>query len=173
MSFPYLAVNFQTHPAGLWLEKKCRCQRLFQLPMFTVVYVLCVVCRLQGDSLSDTKSEEDHRPHVSEQAVPDISCMLYPPQRSSKFNLVQHINLLPLFFHTLLCLSFLPVRVCCLGSAPLPGVDTVAGRLQECEALSQVSASVSILPSSITQQFRSFYSHQLRSRIAPLQPLLS
>lgn len=48
-----------------------------QLPMCTVVYVLCVVSRLQGDSLSDTRSEEEHRPHVSEQAVPDISCMLH------------------------------------------------------------------------------------------------
>lgn len=28
----------------------------------------------------------------------------------------------------------------------MPGVDTVAGRLQECEALSQVTGSVSVLP---------------------------
>eukprot|EP00064_Thunnus_orientalis_P003929 superscaffoldBa00000343_g3940 len=54
---------------------------------------------LQGDSLSDNRSEEEHRPHISEQAVPDIS------------------------------------------SAPLPGVDTAAGRLQECQAVSQVSGS--------------------------------
>ncbi|XP_070842169.1 uncharacterized protein C8orf34 homolog isoform X3 [Chaetodon trifascialis] len=62
------------------------------------VWLLTSSGRLQGDSLSDTRSEEEHRPHISEQAVPDIS-------------------------------------------SPLPGVDTVAGRLQECEALSQVSAS--------------------------------
>ena len=80
--------------------------------------------------------------------------------------------------HALLCslLSFFPLFVCvcvcvcvCVlsGAAPLPGVDTVAGRLQECEALSQVSASVSVLPASITKQLRSLYSHQL-----PRRPLL-
>ncbi|XP_056155820.1 uncharacterized protein C8orf34 homolog [Lampris incognitus] len=31
---------------------------------------------LQGDSLSDSRAEEEHRPHVLEQAVPDISCPL-------------------------------------------------------------------------------------------------
>ncbi|TMS15976.1 Uncharacterized protein E3U43_013269, partial [Larimichthys crocea] len=68
-------------------------------PQAKVTLNICSRCaRLQGDSLSDTRSEEEHRPHISEQAVPDIS-------------------------------------------SPLPGVDTVAGRLQECEALSQVSAS--------------------------------
>lgn len=57
------------------------------------------------------------------------------------------------FFSSCLC-------VLC-GAAPLPGVDTVAGRFQECEALSQVSGSVSVLPTSITKQLRSLYSHQL------------
>lgn len=39
---------------------------------------LCCVLfsRLQGDTLSDSRSEEEHRPHISEQAVPDISCKL-------------------------------------------------------------------------------------------------
>lgn len=45
--------------------------------MCTVAYVFCVVSRLQGDSLSESRSEEEHRPHVAEQAVPDISCMLH------------------------------------------------------------------------------------------------
>ncbi|KAG7225074.1 hypothetical protein INR49_014530, partial [Caranx melampygus] len=68
-------------------------------PQAKVTLNICSRCaRLQGDSLSDSRSEEEHRPHISEQAVPDIS-------------------------------------------SPLPGVDTVAGRLQECEASSQVSAS--------------------------------
>ncbi|XP_014848197.1 PREDICTED: uncharacterized protein C8orf34 homolog [Poecilia mexicana] len=55
-------------------------------------------CLLQGDTLSNSRSEEDHGPRISEQAVPDIS-------------------------------------------SPVPGVDTVASRLQECEALSQVTGS--------------------------------
>lgn len=48
------------------------------------------------------------------------------------------------------------------ASAPLSGLDAVAGQLQECEALSQVSTSVSIHPASISRQLRSLYSHQLR-----------
>ncbi|XP_070409472.1 uncharacterized protein C8orf34 homolog isoform X3 [Nothobranchius furzeri] len=60
---------------------------------------LNICSRLQGDTLSNSRSEEEHRSHISEQAVPDIT------------------------------------------SAQLPGVDAVAGRLKECEALSQVSAS--------------------------------
>ncbi|XP_013884498.1 uncharacterized protein C8orf34 homolog isoform X2 [Austrofundulus limnaeus] len=68
-------------------------------PQAKVTLNICSRCaRLQGDTLSNSRSEEEHRPHVPEQAVPDISL-------------------------------------------PLPGVDTAAGRLQECEALSQVSAS--------------------------------
>ncbi|XP_037550245.1 uncharacterized protein C8orf34 homolog [Nematolebias whitei] len=68
-------------------------------PQAKVTLNICSRCaRLQGDTLSNSRSEEEHRPHAPEQAVPDIS-------------------------------------------SPLPGVDTVAGRLQECEALSQVSAS--------------------------------
>lgn len=38
------------------------------------------VSRLQGDSLSDNRSEEEHRPHISEQAVPDISCKSHNTQ---------------------------------------------------------------------------------------------
>ncbi|XP_044194770.1 uncharacterized protein C8orf34 homolog isoform X4 [Thunnus albacares] len=68
-------------------------------PQAKVTLNICSRCaRLQGDSLSDNRSEEEHRPHISEQAVPDIS-------------------------------------------SPLPGVDTAAGRLQECQAVSQVSGS--------------------------------
>ncbi|XP_043961280.1 uncharacterized protein C8orf34 homolog isoform X2 [Gambusia affinis] len=68
-------------------------------PQAKVTLNICSRCaRLQGDTLSDSRSEEDHRPRLSEQAVPDIS-------------------------------------------SPMPGVDTVAGRLQECEALSQVTSS--------------------------------
>ncbi|XP_007554633.1 uncharacterized protein C8orf34 homolog [Poecilia formosa] len=68
-------------------------------PQAKVTLNICSRCaRLQGDTLSNSRSEEDHRPHISEQAVPDIS-------------------------------------------SPVPGVDTVASRLQECEALSQVTGS--------------------------------
>ncbi|KAM8823344.1 uncharacterized protein C8orf34 homolog isoform 7-T7 [Spinachia spinachia] len=68
-------------------------------PQAKVTLNICSRCaRLQGDSLSDGRSEEDHKSHISEQAVPDIS-------------------------------------------SPLPGLDTVAGRLLECDALSQVSGS--------------------------------
>lgn len=44
------------------------------LALCITLYVLRVVSRLQGDTLSDSRSEEDHRPRLSEQAVPDISC---------------------------------------------------------------------------------------------------
>lgn len=125
--------------------------------VYSSVYVLRVVSRLQGDSLSDTRSEEEHRPHISEQAVPDISCKLNNTAQIFFKFLWSHAPLSPSFFF-FSCLCVLS------GAAPLPGVDTVAGRLQECEALSQVSASVSVLPTSITKQLRSFYSHQLPCR---------
>ncbi|KAL3041061.1 hypothetical protein OYC64_011944 [Pagothenia borchgrevinki] len=65
-------------------------------PQARVTLNICSRCaRLQGDSLSDGRSEEC-RLISSEQAVPDIS-------------------------------------------APLPGVDAVAGRLQEFDVLSQIS----------------------------------
>ncbi|XP_028290063.1 uncharacterized protein C8orf34 homolog isoform X2 [Gouania willdenowi] len=68
-------------------------------PQAKVTLNICSRCaRLQGDTLSASRSEEEHRPLVSEQAVPDIS-------------------------------------------SPLPGVDRATGRLQECDALSQVSGS--------------------------------
>ncbi|TWW71015.1 hypothetical protein D4764_17G0004980 [Takifugu flavidus] len=41
-----------------------------------VAYVRPVVPRLQGDSLSGSRSEEERRPHVPEQAVPDLSSLL-------------------------------------------------------------------------------------------------
>uniref|UniRef100_A0A3Q3VQA2 Uncharacterized protein n=1 Tax=Mola mola TaxID=94237 RepID=A0A3Q3VQA2_MOLML len=47
-------------------------------PQAKVTLNICSRCaRLQGDSLSESRSEEEHRPHVAEQAVPDISCMLH------------------------------------------------------------------------------------------------
>ncbi|XP_034025739.1 uncharacterized protein C8orf34 homolog [Thalassophryne amazonica] len=68
-------------------------------PQAKVTLNICSRCaRLQGDSLSNSKAEEDHRPHISEQAVPDIS-------------------------------------------SPLPGVNVAQGRVQECDAISQVSSS--------------------------------
>nr|XP_020455643.1 uncharacterized protein C8orf34 homolog [Monopterus albus] len=46
-------------------------------PQAKVTLNICSRCaRLQGDSLSDSRFEEDHRPHISEQAVPDISSPL-------------------------------------------------------------------------------------------------
>lgn len=135
--------------------------------MCTVVYVWCVVSRLQGDSLSDSRSEEQHRPHISEQAVPDISCKL-----QLKFSAVINIYVFSHFCGlTHPALSFSSCLCVLSGSAPLSGLDTVVGQLQECEATSQVSASVSILPTSIIKQLRSFYSHQLQCRSPPPPPL--
>lgn len=52
-----------------------------------------------------------------------------------------------MFCYSVLCSFFHPsLWMDPSGAAPMPGVDTVAGRLQECEALSQVSGSVSVLP---------------------------
>lgn len=58
----------------------------------------------------------------------------------------------------------LPLPCLCVssGAAPLPGVDTVTGRLQECDALSQMSGSVSVLP----------YIHHQTIKIA-LQPSIT
>uniref|UniRef100_H3CXM5 Chromosome 8 open reading frame 34 n=1 Tax=Tetraodon nigroviridis TaxID=99883 RepID=H3CXM5_TETNG len=43
-------------------------------PQAKVTLNICSRCaRLQGDSLSERRSEEERRPHVAEQAVPDIS----------------------------------------------------------------------------------------------------
>ncbi|KAM4606107.1 uncharacterized protein C8orf34 homolog [Polymixia lowei] len=85
-------------------------------PQAKVTLNICSRCaRLQGDSLSDSRAEEEHRPHVTEQAVPDISCELH---------------------HTIP----IGVRLPKDSHGPLPGVDTAAVRGQECEAPSQVSA---------------------------------
>uniref|UniRef100_A0A8C2XIN1 Chromosome 8 open reading frame 34 n=1 Tax=Cyclopterus lumpus TaxID=8103 RepID=A0A8C2XIN1_CYCLU len=47
-------------------------------PQAKVTLNICSRCaRLQGDSLSDGRSEEEHRSRISEQAVPDISCKLH------------------------------------------------------------------------------------------------
>uniref|UniRef100_A0A3Q3NLE5 Chromosome 8 open reading frame 34 n=1 Tax=Mastacembelus armatus TaxID=205130 RepID=A0A3Q3NLE5_9TELE len=47
-----------------------------------------------------------------------------------------------LHYNIMLCSVLLFSRLCVFpGVAPLPGVDTVTGRLQECESLSQVSGS--------------------------------
>uniref|UniRef100_A0A672ZUT7 Chromosome 8 open reading frame 34 n=1 Tax=Sphaeramia orbicularis TaxID=375764 RepID=A0A672ZUT7_9TELE len=57
-------------------------------PQAKVTLNICSRCaRLQGDSLSDTKSDEEHRPHISEQAVPDISCKL-PNSVNSKHKIL-------------------------------------------------------------------------------------
>ena len=45
--------------------------------MCCLVFVCCLR-RLQGDSLSDTRSAEGHASHVPEQAVPDISGEMCP-----------------------------------------------------------------------------------------------
>uniref|UniRef100_A0A3Q3NEB1 Chromosome 8 open reading frame 34 n=1 Tax=Mastacembelus armatus TaxID=205130 RepID=A0A3Q3NEB1_9TELE len=56
-------------------------------PQAKVTLNICSRCaRLQGDSLSDSRSEEEHRFHISEQAVPDISCKLH---KSSSSILIQ------------------------------------------------------------------------------------
>ncbi|XP_003968026.2 uncharacterized protein C8orf34 homolog isoform X1 [Takifugu rubripes] len=46
-------------------------------PQAKVTLNICSRCaRLQGDSLSGSRSEEERRPHVPEQAVPDLSSLL-------------------------------------------------------------------------------------------------
>lgn len=73
--FPLSAICFPNTRHG-FVAEKCRSERRRQPDCQCVQqrHVLCVVSRLQGDSLSDNRSEEDRRPHISEQAVPDISC---------------------------------------------------------------------------------------------------
>lgn len=73
--------------------------------VYSSVYVLRVVSRLQGDSLSDTRSEEEHRPHISEQAVPDISCKLNNTAQIFFKFLWSHAPLSPsfLFFFLFVC----------------------------------------------------------------------
>lgn len=51
------------------------------------------------------------------------------------------------------------------GAAPLPGVDSATGRVQECESSSHVSTSVSVLPQSLSQQLRSVCTHQFPRRV--------
>lgn len=68
------------------------------LALCTTLYVLRVVSRLQGDTLSDSRSEEDHRPRISEQAVPDISCEFH--------NIVGEKNL-NIFFWLHICVFLL------------------------------------------------------------------
>lgn len=145
-------------PVKVWFEIWLKCT---MLPMCTVVYMcVCCVSRLQGDSLSDNRSEEEHRPHISEQAVPDISCKLHNTVHVQTY----YMFLTSRYIFVVSCsaLSFSLIFACVLsGAAPLLGVDTVAGRLQECESMSQVSGSVSVLSPSITKQLRSLYIHQL------------
>lgn len=76
LSFRYLAFNFQTRISVLWL-KNADFRDYLTANVYRSVYVLRVVSRLQGDTLSDSRSEEEHRPHISEQAVPDISCKFH------------------------------------------------------------------------------------------------
>lgn len=74
-----------------------------------------VVSRLQGDSLSDNRSEENHRPHISEQAVPDISCMC----PLSKLTIVTYaLVLFCLFFSHIFSPPYGGV---CFSSAVRPG----------------------------------------------------
>uniref|UniRef100_A0A3Q3FNQ2 Chromosome 8 open reading frame 34 n=1 Tax=Labrus bergylta TaxID=56723 RepID=A0A3Q3FNQ2_9LABR len=56
-------------------------------PQAKVTLNICSRCaRLQGDSLSDGRPEDEHRTHISEQAVPDISCKLHKtPQYSAGY----------------------------------------------------------------------------------------
>ncbi|XP_075936788.1 uncharacterized protein C8orf34 homolog isoform X2 [Anarhichas minor] len=106
-------------------------------PQAKVTLNICSRCaRLQGDSLSDGRSEEEHRSHISEQAVPDISCELHNTVQIQSSYLKKKKK--KKCCGLTLC-SVLSVLLS--GAAPLPGVDTAAGRLQECEALSQVSGS--------------------------------
>lgn len=143
-----------------------------------MLFVLRVVSRLQGDSLSDTRSEEEHRPHISEQAVPDISCKFHNTAQIQS----SYYSFFFLFFYIsvvsrspLCCSSPPPPPFVCVssGAAPLPGVDTVAGRLQECEALSQVSASVSVLPNIHHQTIKITLQPSITMSLSSPQPLLS
>lgn len=69
-----------------------------------VAYVPPVVPRLQGDSLSGSRSEDERRPHVPEQAVPDISCTLHSS------------NVTPRYLCVLLIDAALSsTQLCCLG----------------------------------------------------------
>ena len=142
-----------------------------------MLFVFRVVSRLQGDSLSDTRSEEERRPHISEQAVPDISCKFH---NTAQIQSSYYSFFLSFFFFYISVVSRSPL--CCppppclcvsSGAAPLPGVDTVAGRLQECEALSQVSASVSVLPNIHHQTIKITLQPSITMSLSPPQRLLS
>ena len=141
-----------------------------------MLFVLRVVSRLQGDSLSDTRSEEEHRPHISEQAVPDISCKFHnTAQIQSSYSSSSFFFFLTFLWSHALCVVLPPHPFVCVssGAAPLPGVDIVAGRLQECEALSQVSASVSVLPNIHHQTIKITLQPSITMSLSPPQPPLS
>uniref|UniRef100_H2LVZ4 Chromosome 8 open reading frame 34 n=1 Tax=Oryzias latipes TaxID=8090 RepID=H2LVZ4_ORYLA len=71
-------------------------------PQAKVTLNICSRCaRLQGDTVSDSRSEEELRPHISEQAVPDISC---------KFS--QHISSLKIFLFRHILVQFCYTAVC-------------------------------------------------------------
>lgn len=75
MSFPYLPFVFQTRATVLLLKNADLSDDVnLTASVYNSVMCYVFVSRLQGDSLSDNRSEEDRRPHISEQAVPDISC---------------------------------------------------------------------------------------------------
>lgn len=79
-----------------------------------MLFVLRVVSRLQGDSLSDTRSEEEHRPHISEQAVPDISCKFH--------NTAQIQSSYYSFFFLFFYISVVSRSPLCCSSPPPPPV---------------------------------------------------
>lgn len=176
MSFPYLPFVFQTRATVLLLKNADPSDDVnLTASVYNKRHVLCVVSRLQGDSLSDNRSEEDRRPHISEQAVPDISCRFAQHGSNSAALYIVVLGFFLKHFGGLtrrLLLSSSSCLCVMCGSAPLSGLDTVAAQLQECEALSQVSTSVSILPTFVIIQLRSLYSRQLQRR-SPPQPLLS
>lgn len=76
-----------------------------------VAYVPPVVPRLQGDSLSGSRSEEERRPHVPEQAVPDVSCTLRSSSVTPRCLCVLLIDAAVLSSAQLCC----PGWTCCRG----------------------------------------------------------
>lgn len=126
--------------------------------VYSTVLLMCTVlspgCRATVYQMADLKRSTGlvylSKPYLTSH----VSC-------TTQFKSKVVISLTCLWSHALSFLFSFAVLCTMSGAAPLPGVDTVAGRLQECEALSQVSGSVSVLPTSITKQLRSLYSHQL------------
>ncbi len=132
------------------------------MPVCIVLYMCCVSspgCRGTACQTADLKRSPGLMYLNKLYLTSPVSCTTQLKFKVTFFYIFVVSRSAPSFLSLFLC-----VCVCVLsGAAPLPRVDTVAGRLQECDALSQVSASVSVLPTSITKQLRSLYSHQLPS----------